>query len=42
MDRKKRTLLSNECNPDQVIHPRGSTEFCPDNPEQYIFFYRED
>lgn len=39
LDRLRSTRrIHEDCRPDQPIHPCGSTEFCPEDPEKCIFY----
>jgi len=35
---KNKTQITKECLQDQSIHPCGSTEFCPEDPEKCVYF----
>ncbi len=34
----KKVRRPKECQQDQPLHPCGSTEFCPEDPEKCIFY----
>jgi hypothetical protein len=36
--KKETTQSPRECRQSQPLHPCGSTEFCPEDPEKCIFF----
>lgn len=38
LDLRKKTQFPKECHQDQQIHPCGSIEFCPEDPEKCVFF----
>jgi len=38
LDISKKVQLPKECHQGQQIHPCGSNEFCPEDPEKCVFF----
>ena len=38
LDLRNKAQLPKECHQGQQIHPCGSIEFCPEDPEKCVFF----